>query len=57
MVFTRHEAGKIWLSLCIQYIAKLGLHYQINMINLTRFVYQICMMKILNLDHRGVLRT
>ena len=32
MIFTRHSAGKIWSSICIQYIA---LHYQINPIRLT----------------------
>ena len=40
MVFRRHSVGKIWSSICIQDIVKPGLHYQIN---LTRFMYQICL--------------
>ena len=39
MVFTRHSAGKIWSSICIQDIL---LHYHINLsdtINLTRSLY------------------
>ena len=46
MVFTRHSAGKIWSSICIQDNVKLELHYQINvirLINMTRFLYQICL--------------
>ena len=64
MVFTRYSAGKIWLSICIQDIAKPGLHYQINLIRLintiTRFLYWICLTyksdenNYLCLEHTGV---
>ena len=37
MVFTHHSAGKIWSSICIQDITIS------NTINLTRFLYQICL--------------
>ena len=53
MVFTRHSAGKIWSSICLQDIAQPGLHYQMNLIRLTwvvlyiRFVWQINLMKII----------
>ena len=39
MFFTRHSAGKIWLSICIQD----SLSDQSGTINLTRFLYQICL--------------
>ena len=46
-VFTRYWAGKIWSSICIQDIAKPGLHYQVNLIRviniITHFLYQICL--------------
>ena len=34
MVFTRHSAGKIWSSICIQDIVKPELHHQVNLIRL-----------------------
>ena len=40
MVFTCDSAGKIRSSICMQDIVKPGLHYQIN---LTRFLYKICL--------------
>ena len=44
-VFTRYWTGKIWSSICIQDIAKRGLHYQVNLIRviniITHFLYQI----------------
>ena len=53
MVFTRHLAGKIWSSICIQDIVKPELHYHINLILsislvfCIRFVRQINLMKII----------
>ena len=38
MIFTRHSAGKIWSSICIQDIIKLELHYQINLVRLILLV-------------------